>query len=103
MNLELAPYKHWLFNSSLDSGNMHCFILEIDGKRGWRLPTNDEGTALIRLVEDQPEIPKDLQEFARYWVDDDIWGFWTSDDYNDNSWVHDEDVFTVIPVRDLDA
>jgi hypothetical protein len=37
-----APARYWIYDVSYDEAILYCFQLEIDGKRGWRLPTMHE-------------------------------------------------------------
>jgi formylglycine-generating enzyme required for sulfatase activity len=41
MNFEVAP-KTTEIQATWDEAVMYCFFLEIDGKKGWRLPTKEE-------------------------------------------------------------
>jgi hypothetical protein len=41
MNFEIAP-KSTEVRLTWEEARMYCFSLNIDGKIGWRLPTNDE-------------------------------------------------------------
>jgi hypothetical protein len=38
MNIEIAP-KEYRIECSYNEALLYCFQLEIDGKRGWQLPT----------------------------------------------------------------
>jgi hypothetical protein len=41
MNIEIAP-KEYRIECSYNEALLYCFQLEIDGKRGWRMPSRDE-------------------------------------------------------------
>jgi hypothetical protein len=41
MNFEIAP-KSSEIKATWDEASLYCFALEIDGKVGWRLPSNAE-------------------------------------------------------------
>jgi hypothetical protein len=41
MNFEIAP-KSTETKLNWNDARLYCFSLNIDGKTGWRLPTNDE-------------------------------------------------------------
>lgn len=66
MNIEIAPIE---FQKELNwyDARLYCFSLTIDGKTGWRLPTNKEQEFLKSLT----------IESADEW-------YWTSDDYAEN-------------------
>jgi hypothetical protein len=104
MNIEIAPRNKWLTDTKFDEARMYCLFLEIDGKQGWRLPTDEEADMLVNIVDpdndfEHPTVPPELKEFNEYWFDDD-WGFWTQGDidgyYSDLS-----NELVLIPVRDL--
>ena len=109
MNFEIAPRNKWLINVPYDQGLMYCLFLDVDGKKGWRMPTDKESEILVNIVdptEDEHtiDIPPHIEEFYEYWFDMDSFGFWTfedktrdDDDYDD----YNEHQFTVIPVRDI--
>ena len=41
MNFEIAP-KSTEIQATWDNAILYCTFLEVDGKRGWRLPTKEE-------------------------------------------------------------
>ena len=41
MNFEIAP-KSTEIRANWDNARLYCMFLEIDGKKGWRLPTKEE-------------------------------------------------------------
>jgi hypothetical protein len=41
MNIEIAP-EEYIIKCTYDEALLYCFQLEIDGKRGWRLPAIEE-------------------------------------------------------------
>ena len=75
MNFELAPEEYWK-KLTLSESYLYCFVLNIDGNVGWRLPTNQE------YIE--------LDTYATGWDQNDL-----SDTYP-----HDKRL-TCYPVRDL--
>lgn len=98
MKIEIAPRSFWLNESKYDQGKLHCFFLEIDGKRGWRLPNVIEANHLVDAIEiSKSEIPADLIEFSEYWIEPGSLGFWTIEDQDVTESLCDD--FTVIPVR----
>jgi hypothetical protein len=104
MNFEIAPRDKWLAETPYDQGAMYCLFLEIDGKKGWRLPTNEEADMLVNIVDpgndfENPEVLPELEEFNSYWFDADHWGFWTHEDTVDDYDL--DELFTAIPVRDI--
>lgn len=46
MNIEIAPNRAIKY-LNLSDAIMYCFALDIDGKTGWRLPTNQELAEII--------------------------------------------------------
>ena len=67
MNIEIAPIE---FQKELnwEDAKLYCFSLTIDGKTGWRLPTNKE----------QEFLQSQTVESSDEW-------YWTSND--DDDWV----------------
>jgi hypothetical protein len=51
MKFETAPKEYWIRASSFDEVKMYLLFLEIDGKRGWRIPTRFERTKYFRAGE----------------------------------------------------
>jgi hypothetical protein len=47
MNIEIAPLEYYIV-CFYDEAMLYCFQLEIDGKRGWRLPHT--GMVLCREI-----------------------------------------------------
>ena len=75
--IEIAPSEYWK-ELSLTESIVYCFSLNVDGKIGWRLPTETEHVDWIRTI-------------GR-----------TSWDQADAGDVYDiSDTLTCIPVRDL--
>ena len=72
MSIEISPTTDKEF--TYDEAVMYCFFLIVDGKKGWRLPTQDE-----------------------YNSSPNIWG-WHQDDHR----VLTFDLYKVTPVRDSD-
>lgn len=107
MNFEIAPRNKWLIDVPYDQGLMYCLFLEVDGNKGWRMPTAKESDILVNIVDPTEDahkisIPPHLQEFNDYWFDNNSWGFWTLEDNIDKDPDDDDDhLFTVIPVRDI--
>ena len=46
--IEIAPLDFWRYELDWDEARFYCFSLNINGKTGWRLPTVDELTYLMR-------------------------------------------------------
>ena len=106
MNFEIAPRNNWLIDVPYDQGLMYCLFLEVDGTKGWRMPTTKEADILVGIVdptEDEHKIviPTHLEEFREYWFDMDSFGFWTFEDNAYGEIDDDDHQFTVIPVRDI--
>jgi hypothetical protein len=40
--IELSPIETETFTNSFDAAKLYCFSLNVDGKIGWRLPTQEE-------------------------------------------------------------
>ena len=51
MNFEIAP-KESEIRANWEAACVYCFSLTIDGKTGWRLPTNDELNAIYKSKND---------------------------------------------------
>jgi hypothetical protein len=72
IDFEIAPKKYHI-ECSYNEALLYCFQLEIDGKKGWQLPTRREA------------------DFGRveicWWIDDEA--------------VNLQDYFITIPVRDI--
>jgi hypothetical protein len=66
MNFEIAP-KSTEIEASWDNARLYCFLLDIDGKTGWRLPT----------IEELNEIFKSQNDFEKSW-------YWSSTERNDD-------------------
>lgn len=77
--IETAPKEHWKQLSYSDAV-MYCFSLNIDGKIGWRLPTQAEIRTIVRAATS--------------------WRYWYTADYDPANNITDFE-FTIIPVRDL--
>ena len=77
--IETAPEEYWKQLSYTDAV-LYCFSLNIDGKIGWRLPTQAE----IRTIVGSSK----------------SWRYWYTADYDTANNITDFE-FTIIPVRDL--
>jgi hypothetical protein len=42
IDFEIAPEEYWIYAVSYNEAIMYCSQLDIDGKKGWQLPTIDE-------------------------------------------------------------
>lgn len=51
MKFETAPKNYQIYCKSYDEAKMYVLFLEIDGKRGWRIPTRFERTKYFRVGE----------------------------------------------------
>lgn len=102
--IEVANSDYWKLNVTLESAQMYCFILEIDGKRGWRLPTQLEADSMVNMIYDDHNHDHidfdDLGEFSEYWSDFDSLGMWTESDVSNNDSEYTS-ICDVIPVRDI--
>ena len=76
--LEVAPEEHWIETEVTNLG-LYLMLLDIDGKRDWRVPTPDE-TRVVRRVHR-------------------ISGMWNSNDTVDN--ISHKIKYWLIPVRDI--
>ena len=47
--IEIAPKDYWI-HCTYAEAILYCFLLEIDNKKGWRLPTSLEGWCLREIV-----------------------------------------------------
>ena len=72
MSIEIAEVSDK--NFTYEEAVMYCFFLEIDGKKGWRLPTEHEYNAYTN-----------------------IWGW-----YQDDERQHLLNLYRITPVRDID-
>ena len=72
MSIEIAEVSDK--NFTYEEAVMYCFFLEIDGKKGWRLPTE--------------------REYNSY---NNIWGW-----YQDDERQHILTIYRITPVRDSD-
>jgi len=75
--LEVAPEEHWI-ETEVTNLRLYLMLLDIDGKRDWRVPTLDE-TRVVRVHG--------------------IRGMWNSNDTVDN--ISHKIKYWLIPVRDL--
>lgn len=50
MNIEIAPKEHWK-KLTIEDAKLYCFLLNIDNKTDWRLPTEDEFYSKIVLLD----------------------------------------------------
>lgn len=70
MNFEIAP-KETEIRANWDNARLYCTFLEVDGKRGWQLPTKEELN----------EIYNSDNDFEKVW-------YWSSTENNgSNAWV----------------
>ena len=74
MSIEIAEVSDK--NFTYEEAVMYCFFLEIDGKKGWRLPTKQE-----------------------YNSSNNIWGWYQDDERNKSG---DLQHYRITPVRDSD-
>lgn len=68
MNIELAPEAYWK-DLPVDEAILYCFSLNIDGKIGWRLPTDRErrrSTGKLHASWDQSDVNNPDLKNARY-------------------------------------
>ena len=49
--IEIAP-KEYEVSLSFDESKMYCFLLNVDGKLGWRLPTIEELEGIYTCIND---------------------------------------------------
>jgi hypothetical protein len=75
--LEVAPEEHWI-ETEVTNLRLYLMLLDIDGKRDWRVPTLEE-TRVVRVHG--------------------IRGMWNSNDTVDN--ISHKIKYWLIPVRDL--
>jgi len=75
--LEVAPEEHWI-ETEVTNLRFYLMLLDIDGKRDWRVPTLEE-TRVVRVHG--------------------IRGMWNSNDTVDN--ISHKIKYWLIPVRDL--
>ena len=99
--IEISTSDYWKLNVTHEEAQLYCFMLQIDGKKGWRLPTEKEADDMVGMIHDDRDKYayidfEDLGEFSEYWADFDSLGMWTIEDDHDVDSVCD-----VIPVRDI--
>ena len=65
MRIEIAEVSDKLF--TYEEAVMYCFFFEINGKKGWRLPTEHEYNAYTNIwgwyQDDERNKPGDLQHY----------------------------------------
>lgn len=67
MNFEIAPKSTEIIRSIWDDARLYCFVLNVDGKTGWRLPTKEE-----------------LNEIYESENDFEMWSYWSSTENGSN-------------------
>jgi hypothetical protein len=80
MQFETAPRNYHIHCKTFDEAKMYLMFLEIEGKRGWRLPTRYERSKYFRVGEH---------------VNETVW------DQLDETTVLNTNVRRLIPIRDL--
>jgi hypothetical protein len=80
MNIELAPIEY-MKAMSWDEAKLYCFLLNIDGKIGWRLPTMRELHWLGSMELITSKQHGDPRKYPRYWSSDE------HSDYVDCAWI----------------
>jgi hypothetical protein len=82
--IEIAPEEYWK-KSTIHNIDLYLFVLTIDGKIGWRLPTSDEWIYYVYDASD-----------PNHWMGN----YWFSDELG---YIEDqgEPELDIIPVRDL--
>lgn len=101
--IEAAPPEHWAIDINWADAQFYCFMLNIDGVKGWRLPSVDELINLRHTLESGAA----LKEGENSWV-------WSNKVVNDQCYQYytgsgEIDFFTVddffkvmtVPVRTL--
>ena len=101
--IEVAPSDFWKLNVTHSEAQLYCFMLQVDGKKGWRLPTQQEADEMVDMIHDTRDRHahidfEDLSEFSEYWADFDSLGMWTHED--DINMLSDT-ICDAIPVRDI--
>jgi formylglycine-generating enzyme required for sulfatase activity len=86
MNIEIAPKEYRIYDVSYNEAILYCFQLNIDGKIGWRLPTEEER--------------KGIEGYCGWYLDDSL-KFWREDDSSQNDAVLKSRNFWCVPVRDI--
>ena len=82
--IEASPEEYWV-ETSFENIQLYLFSLNIDGKVGWRIPTEDELFVYL-------EVETEWDILDNYWV--------TKDMLHDTEYWNTRE-FTIIPVRDL--
>ena len=82
--IEIAPEEYWK-RSTIHNIDLYLFVLKIDGKIGWRLPTYDEWLYYVYDANDPNH------SNCNYWFADEL------------GYIEDqgEPELVIIPVRDL--
>ena len=77
MNFEIAPKETEITTTWYDA-KLYCFVLNIDGKTGWRLPTKEELNVIFKSDNDF--------DTWYYWsaTETDCGGAWIQSMYNGN-------------------
>jgi hypothetical protein len=76
--IKLAPKEYWK-ECLIEEAMLYCFVLNVDGQLGWRLPTAFEAKLQYDLIPENVAV-------------------WSTSDL---SYPWGEITFTVIPVRDI--
>lgn len=76
--IKLAPKEYWK-ECLIEEAMLYCFVLNVDGQLGWRLPTAFEAKLQYDLIHENVAV-------------------WSTSDL---SYPWGEITFTVIPVRDI--
>ena len=84
--IEIAPEEYWK-KSTIHNIDLYLFVLKIDDKIGWRLPTSDEWLYYIYDASD----PNQWNGNSNHWFADEL------------GYIEDqgEPELVIIPVRDL--
>jgi len=81
MKFETAPTNYQIHCKTFDEAKMYLMFLEIEGRRGWRLPTRYERTKYFRVGEH---------------VNETVW-----DQRDEDTTISNNKTRRLIPVRDL--
>ena len=108
MNIELAPIEY-MKSMTWDEAKLYCFLLNIDGKVGWRIPTMRELHWLrsMGLITSKQHI--DPRKYPRYWSSEEhgdylamIWVALATTCDMHTTWCSKDDETTMVrPVRDI--
>lgn len=59
MEIEYSPEVYWHSFESYEEAMLYCFQLVIDGKVGWRNPSNEEFDKILKDKEEDSKFRKD--------------------------------------------